>query len=420
MSVVVVGLEQSRSSLQLLEQVAIAEDDLPKALAALRSRANLSEVVVLSTCLRTELYAVADRFHEAVGDLQELLAAKAGTSVDALADSFTVLFDDLVPAHLFEVAAGLRSAVVGEAEVLGQVRRAAECAEAERASGPVLSALFRRAVQTGRKVRSTTAISQGTTSLAHIAVDVAAERLGGLADRSVVVIGAGQMGEGVVRALGQRGADVAVVNRTASRAAALAATVGGRGAGITQLTDMLAGAEAVMVTTGASGAVLGQHHLLEAAARAAARRGPAVVVVDLAVPRNVQPDVAELPGVELLDMDDLRARAASALEGREAEVEKARDIVAEEVERYRADSRARGAGPLVAAMRAQVEAVRQADLQRYRGRLDLDEEQWDAVDSVTRDVLAKVLHRPTVVLKESAGSPRGERLVEAVRMLFDL
>lgn len=417
MSVVVVGLEQHQSSLQLLERVAIAEEDLGKALATLRDRTNLSEVVVVSTCLRTELYAVVERFHDGVADLQEFLAAKAGTSVEALADVFTVLFDDLVPAHLFEVAAGLRSAVVGETEVLGQVRRAAERAEAERASGPVLGALFRRAVQTGRKVRSATAIARGSTSLSHIAVELAHERLGTLRQRSVVVVGAGQMGEGVVQALAERGAEVTVVNRTASRAAALAGRFGGRGVAPTGLPEALRGADALLVTTGSATPLVEPGHLL----RAEVGSDAPLVVIDLGVPRNVHPEVGDLPGVQLLDMDDLRVRAQQSLEGRHGEVDKARVIVSQEVERYRADSRARGAAPIVSSLRGQLDTVRRAELQRHRSRLaDLDDAQWAEVEAVTRDVLAKVLHRPTVVLKESAGSARGERLVEALRALFDL
>ena len=417
MSLVVVGLEQHQSSLQLLERVAIAEEDLGKALATLRDRTNLSEVVVVSTCLRTELYAVVERFHEGVADLQEFLAAKAGTSVEALADAFTVLFDDLVPAHLFEVDAGLRSAVLGETEVLGQVRRAAERAEAERAAGPVLGALFRRAVQTGRKVRSATAIARGSTSLSHIAVELAHEQLGTLHQRSVVVVGAGQMGEGVVQALVERGAEVTVVNRTASRAASLASRVGGRGVASTGLPGVLRGADLLVVTTGAAAPVVEPGHLARAEV---GRHGP-LLVVDLGVPRNVDPEVADLPGVQLLDMDDLRVRAQQSLEGRHGEVDKARAIVSEEVERYRADSRARGAAPLVSALRGQLDSVRRAELERHRHRLaELDDDQWAQVEAVTRDVLAKVLHRPTVVLKESAGTARGERLAEALRTLFDL
>jgi glutamyl-tRNA reductase len=425
LSVIVVGLEQPKVPLDVLERVAIAEDDLGKVVAGLRDRANLAEVVVLSTCMRTELYAVVERFHEGVTDLQEFLAGMAGTEVDSLEERWTVLFDDAVAGHLFEVAAGLRSSVLGETEVLGQVRRALERAQAEHASGPVLSGLFRHAVQTGRHVRSTTAIAQGTTSLSHVAVELAASRLGGsLAGRHVVVVGAGEMGEGMIEALGGHRdvAQVVVANRTVDRASTLAARVGGSGVGLAGLGDALASADVIFVSTSAALPVLDAELLGPARASRVATAGAApLVVVDLGVPRNVDPSVAEIPGIDLLDMDDLTGHAELAMAGRRAELAAAQEIVAEEVERFRAEERARGAAPVVSSLRARVEELRRSELERHRGRrAELDERQWQEVDSVVRDVLAKLLHQPTVAVKEAAGTPRGERLVEALRTLFDL
>jgi glutamyl-tRNA reductase len=424
LSVVVIGLEQHQTPLDLLERATIPEDGLSKTLARLRDRPNLSEVVVLSTCLRTEIYAVVERFHEGVADLQEFLASNAGTPLDSLAEYLTVLYDDGVTLHLFEVAAGLRSAVLGETEVLGQVSRAIERAEAEKAAGPVLSGLFRRAVQAGRKARSSTAISRGATSLSHVAVDVAAARLGGtLAGKRVLVIGAGEMGEGVVEGLAKRheDADVVVANRTAGRARTLAEQVSGEGIGLAGMPDALAMADAVIVSTGATLHLLDTELLERVAAERAAAGRASLVIVDLGVPRNVDPAVTDIDGIELLDMDDLGAHAELALEGRRAEAALAEAIVREEVERYRADDRARGAAPVVAALRGRLDEVRAAELERHRARLaGLDEHQWGEVEAVVRDVLAKVLHQPTVTLKDAAGTARGERLVEAVRVLFDL
>jgi glutamyl-tRNA reductase len=425
LSVIVVGLEQHQVPLDVLERVAISEDNLGKVVAGLRDTSNLAEVVVVSTCMRTELYAVVERFHEGVTDLQEFLAGMAGTTVDDLDGHWTVLFDDAVTAHLFEVASGLRSSVLGETEVLGQVRRALERAEAEHASGPVLAGLFRRAVQTGRHVRSTTAIAQGTTSLSHVAVELAASRLGGsLVGRHVLVIGAGEMGEGMVDALGGHGdlAQLVVANRTLARASALAARVGGNGVGLAGLADALVAADVVFVSTAASLPVIDPDLLSPAGeARAATAGRPPLVVVDLGVPRNVDPAVAGISGIDLMDMDDLTEHAERALAGRRGELSAAQEIVREEAERFRADERARGAAPVVSALRARSEELRRGELERHRGRLaELDERQWQEVGSVVHDVLAKLLHHPTVAVKEAAGTPRGERLVEALRTLFDL
>jgi glutamyl-tRNA reductase len=449
LSVVVVGLEHQSTPLDLLERVAVAEDALGKTLGALADRSNLSEVVVLSTCLRTELYAVVERFHEGVADLQEFLATSAGTTVATIEEHQMLLFDDAVTLHLFEIAAGLRSSVLGESEVLGQVRRAAERAEAERAAGPVLSGLFGRAVKAGRKVRSQTAIARGATSLSHVAVDLATSRLGGsLAGRRLLVVGAGTMGEGIADALaagsggsgsggsgsgspgpggpggpgGLGGPEIVVANRTVERAAALAERVGGRAVGMAGLSGALAEADAVLLSTGSALPVLDAEMMTAVVAgRRAAGREEALVVVDVSVPRNVDPVVAFIDGVELLDMDDLSEQAERALDGRRGEVAGAEEIVRQEVERYRADERARGAAPVVSALRGRVSDLSRAELERHRSRLaGLDADQWNEVESVVHDVVAKVLHQPTVALKEAAGTPRGERLVEALRSLFDL
>lgn len=419
MSLVVVGLEPEGAPLDLLEQAAVPDEQLPKALSALHDRGNLAEVAVLSTCLRTEVYAVVERFHDGVNDIQAFLADWAAVRVERLASHVSVRFDDQVPEHLFEVAAGLRSAVLGETEVLGQVRRAGERAAAERSAGPVLTDLFRRAVQAGRRVRSATAIAQGSLSLSHVATELVADRLGGLTGRQAVVVGAGEMGVGSARALARAGASVVVANRTASRAAAVAGEVGGQGVGLEALPDALATADAVLSCAGGPVPVLGPAVVADAMDRRAPGSAP-LVVVDLGMPRNVDPAVAEIQGVHLADLSDLRARADQAMAGRRAELASADAIVRAEVERYRADQRARGAAPAVSALRERVEVLRAAAVDRQRGHHPLTDEQWAAVDAVTRDVVARLLHQPSVALKETAGSPRGERLVEAVRALFDL
>ncbi|HEX3460221.1 MAG TPA: glutamyl-tRNA reductase [Acidimicrobiales bacterium] len=427
MSVIVVGIEQREAPLHLLEQVAVTEAALPKALAALRDRSNLSEAVILSTCLRTEVYAVVERFHDGVDQLQEFLAIMGDTTVEALSEYLTIRFDDDVADHVFTVASGLDSAVLGESEVLGQVRRAWEKAQRERASGPVLGALFRHAVETGKRVRSETAIARGITSLSHGAVALAANHApNGLSGSRVLVVGAGEMGDGVVQALApHRPASVVVANRTAKRADAviaglpdgLAATA--RAVPLTALGTELEDADVVFTSVSTVRPIV-ERSMVEAAVAGRAAERP-LLVVDLGVPRNVEPSSSELDGVTLLDMDALRAAVEGALSGRQGEVAHAREIVGDEVERYRAASRARGAAPVVSALRAQAEEARQAEFDRQRAkRSDLTDDQWDQVDIVTRAMVAKLLHQPTVTLKDAVGTPRGERLIESLRTLFDL
>jgi len=426
-SVIVVGLEQQHAPLELLDRVSVTESDTAKALGRLRDQPNLSEAVLVSTCLRTEVYAVVERFHDGVAEIQEFLADRSGSSVDAVGEYCTIRFDDDVTEHLFAVASGLESAVLGESEVLGQVRRAWERAQGEHASGPVLGALFRHAVETGKRVRSETAIARGITSLSHGAVALAAARRpGGLTGARVLVLGAGEMGEGVAQALAGHGVDhLVVANRTVERAEAVVAALPPGAAGSTVSADLgdvaglLAVADVVLTTVGTSHPIVDRAML--AAALTPRGDGGDVVVVDLGVPRNVQPEASTLDGLVLLDMEDLRAAVAEAIGGRQEEVAAASGIVSDEVERYRAASRARDAAPIVSALRSRVEDARVAELERLRSkRSDLDEAQWEQVDAVTRSLVAKLLHQPTVTLKEAAGTPRGERLVEALRALFDL
>ncbi len=216
--VVVVGLNERDAPLELLERLTVPDRELPKALARLGDSPHASEAVILSTCLRTEVYAVVDRFHDGVADIEAFFAS-LGASSDLsgeLSERLVLAFDDAAAEHLFEVAAGIDSAVLGEGEILRQVRRAEEIARAERACGPVLGGLFRHAVLAGKRARAETAIARGVTSLAHVAVNLAARHCGGLSGRQVVVLGAGEMGAGIVAALGAQEdrPSVAVVNRS--------------------------------------------------------------------------------------------------------------------------------------------------------------------------------------------------------------
>jgi glutamyl-tRNA reductase len=422
-SVVVIGLEHNQAPLPLLEAATVGDADLHKLLSTLSHRRNLQETVVLSTCLRTEIYAVVDRFHDAVAEIYEVLSDHSGLSTDELMAHAVIRFDDDVTAHLFSVTAGLESAVTGESEVVGQVRRAFERAQEEGTCGPVLSALFRHALQTGKRVRTETGIGKGTTSFAYAAVTVAqGDDRSGLRGKRVVVVGAGEMGLGVCRALSDIApadapAEVVVVNRSLKRAKDL---VHGTTAGVPMRAASLGDVKAELTEADVVlAAVAAEAHVLRAADFGATSRG--ILVIDLGVPRNVDPSVGAMQGVSLLDMDTLSESVARALGDRAEEAVAAREIVAAEVERFRTASRQRGAAPIISSLRARLESLRVAELEKHRAQLaDLDEGEWEQVDAATRAALAKMLHEPTMLLRETAGTPRGERLVEALRILFDL
>src|SRR4051812_45641482 len=386
----------------------------------LESRDDLSEVLVLSTCMRTEIYAVAHRFHGALADIRDFLAEWSGYPPEAFGDHLYSYYEDAAVSHLFQVAAGLDSAVLGEGEILGQVREAWDAARAEGSAGPVLGTLFRHAVEVGKRARSETAIARGTTSLSQAAVAMASERLGGLDGRRILVLGAGDMGEGMAQALaGSKGvAEVLVANRNYARAAALAARISGRPLPLHGLAGALAEVDVLLTSTGSPDVLVDADDI---AGVMAVRDGAPLLIVDIAVPRDVDPGVGSVDGVTLLDMSDLKAFAEAGVEGRRQEIARVQTIVTEEVERYAATSTARTVAPLVAEMRRRAEAVRQSELERFRGRLEgLDDRQRAAVEALTSGIVNKLLHEPTVQLKESSGSPRGDRLADALRALFDL
>ncbi|MDQ3979619.1 MAG: glutamyl-tRNA reductase [Actinomycetota bacterium] len=420
MSVVVVGLSHRTVPLDLLERLAVPRNRLAKALGDLGSRPFVSEAVLLSTCHRTEVYVVAERFHGAVQDVRHFLSETAFAPPEEFSDHLYSYNDETAAHHLFRVAAGLESVVVGESQILGQVRDAWEAAREEGTAGPRLSALFRHAIEVGKRARAETGIGRGIASLSQAAVFMAREQLGTLNDKRILVIGAGEIGERVVADLptSHGAADVLIANRTWERAVALAARVGGRAVQLDALPGALA--EADVVFTSSSGVeVVVEHEML--APVAAVREGRPLLMVDLGMPRNIDPAVRLVPGVTLLDLSDVQSFVRVGLDQRRKEVGAVRTLVAEEVARYLDATTARRVAPTVGALHDRGEQLRTAELDRFRARLaGLDPRQREAVEALTRGLVAKLLHEPTVRLKDAAGSPRGERLAEALRELFDL
>jgi glutamyl-tRNA reductase len=420
MSILVVGVNHRSGPLALLERVTISPDHLAKAVTGLAQRDNVREAVILSTCNRTEVYVVAELFHGAYADVRDLLCELGDLSVDELTPHLYSQHDTAAVTHLFEVAAGLDSAVLGEGEILGQVRSAWDVAQREGASRSTLNQLFRTAVAAGKRARTETGIARGTASISHAAVEMLTDTVGDLSGRRVLVVGAGSMGEGVAVALRRAGgAEILVANRTSERGAALAERVDGIAVGFDRLHEAVAAADVIIAGTGSEQAVLTR--TLVADARAARGSNRSVHIVDIGVPRNVDPSVGDLAGVTLSDLDDLRDWADRGLSHRSAEAERVRVIVAEEVERFLVESTARQAAPLVASMHGAAEQVRAGEVERFAARFaHLGDAEREAVESLTRAIVAKLLHEPSVRLKAQAGTPQGERNAAAMRDLFDL
>lgn len=425
MSVLVVGLSHRSVPLEILERVAISRAALPKALADIAGRDFVSEAVILSTCHRTEVYVVAERFHGAVQDVRRFFAEHGYVLPEDIADHVYTYHDEAAVEHLFSVASGIDSVVVGESQILGQVRDAWHVARTDGAAGRTLGGLFRHALEVGKRSRTETAVARGITSLSQAALAMARERIGSLEGRRIVVVGTGEVGEGMVTdlAAAAEGAEVLVASRTRERALDLAERVGGKALDLDDMGAALGEADLVLASTAARGAVVAVHDLCggSPAATTGDRAARPVLVVDLGMPRNVDPAVSSIPGVTLLDLDALRAYVEVGLGNRRREVARVRTVVAHEVARYMAEVRAREVAPVVAALRQRAEDIRSGEMQRLRSPSGpLTPEQVAAVDSVTRGVVAKLLHGPSVRLKEAAGSPRGERLADTVRDLFGL
>jgi glutamyl-tRNA reductase len=424
MSLLAVGISHQTAPVALLEQFAMTADERVKALHELVAADHVSEALVLATCNRIEVFAEVERFHGGVADVSRVLARQAGATVEELSPYVTVHYEDQAVAHLFTVAAGLDSMVVGETQVLGQLRAAYALAREEGTVGRALHPVAQRALRVGKRVHTETGIDRAGASLVSVALDRAEERVGPLAGRRVLVVGAGSMGALAATTLARRGADVVVSSRTEAHAARLATSVGGRAAEMSALPTELAAADLLLTCTGATGLVV---HTDVVAAAVAARDPRPLAVVDLALPRDVDPGVAALPGVHVVDLALLQGER-SATPGRPTEGPVAADdiaaahaLVETETALLRAERQAAAVAPTVSALRSQAAEVVDAELLRLAGRLpDLDTRARAEIARTVRRVVDKLLHEPTVRVKELAASSGDTDYAGALRALFGL
>jgi glutamyl-tRNA reductase len=433
-SVLVVGLSHKSAPVAILEQAAVSGDSLDKLLRDVALADSVAEAFVVSTCNRVEVYADVDRFHAAVTVICELLARHTGVQARDLTAHLYVHYEERAVTHLLAVACGLDSVVVGEGQILGQVRSALKLAEERGTVGRVLGELGRLALRAGKRARSETGIDRAGQSLVSLAFELAAARLSpvrddgrdedeqGLAGRDVLVVGAGSMSTLAATTAGKSGAaSIAVANRTRRHAERLAARVGGHAVPLADLGPALAAADVVISCTGAEGHVI-TRELVSAALTTRPRPtadGP-LVVLDLAMPRDVEPAVADLPGVVVIGMDRLSEHGTAA--GAD-DVAAVRAICEAELAAYRSAVGAARVAPTVVALRAKAATVVDAELARLAGRLSADGLSAHALDEIAqtlRRVVDKLLHAPTVRVKELAGSPGGEDYAAALRVLFDL
>ncbi|HET9442375.1 MAG TPA: NAD(P)-binding domain-containing protein, partial [Acidimicrobiales bacterium] len=400
-------------------------------LAELGSAAGVAEVVVLATCTRTEVYASTTgdgpgAEDAALASVKAWFAARLGVDAAAGGALHEARGPD-VARHLFEVTAGLRSPVLGDRDVLGQVRSAWLAATAADAAGPTLGLLFRHAIVAARRVQAETTLGGARDSVPAAVVEALGSRLRGAgADGGtpplVVVVGAGAMGSGIATGLQERGScRVVVANRDLGRGRRLAAGIGATAIPLDALPDAAVEADAVAVAVGPGRPVLDLVTLAGVRLRRQARRAAPLVVVDVGMPRGVDPAAARLDGVELLGLKDLRRLASSARPGREDDRRQAETVLAEEHDRYERSARCQHAAPVLAALHSWGESVRAEELARAGSRLGgLTPEQVGVVETMTRRLVGKLLHPPTACLRDAAGTPEGEWLAELAHELFAL
>jgi glutamyl-tRNA reductase len=411
-NLLVVGVSYRTGSVDLLERLAVGPDEAPQALVDLISRPFVSEAMLLSTCNRVEVYAVVSAFHGGLADIADVLAARTGMTPDELAPHMYVHFDTEAARHTFRVATGLDSMVVGEPQILGQLRDAYAQATDRDTAGRLLHELMQQALRVGKRAHSETTIDQAGQNVVEVALRLGGAEFpsGSISGRSALVVGAGSTGGLALATLRRHGAGhLLVTNRDPQRAARLAELHGATAVPLTDLRAAVDQVDLVICATAADGHVLTREHVTTP-----------TVILDLAVPRDVDPAVADVAGVTLIDMARLATAAAADRAEKSAE-EAVIDIVAAEVDAFRLQLRGADVAPTVAALRARADDLVAAELAKLRTkRPDLTDEQRSDVAQTVHRIVQRLLHTPSVRVRELAAEPGGDRYAEVLRDLFGL
>jgi glutamyl-tRNA reductase len=415
MSVLVVGMSHRSAPVALLERVALDTEGVHKLIDDVAACEHVTEATVIATCNRVEIYAEVDRFHGSVEEVSRLLVDRAGESPEAMLPHLYVHYDDGAVSHLFQVVAGLDSMAIGEGQILGQTRDALSTGQEIGTVGPGLNVLFQQALRVGKRARAETDIDRAAPSLVSAALDRSHAAVGDLSGKRVLVLGAGSMAGLATATVARRGAgSITVANRTAGNADRLAAEYGARAAALTDLAAELAVCDVLVSCTGATGVVVDRQTVAAAVAG-----GRELAIIDLALPHDVDPSVAELPGVTLINLAELADELRDSDAGRE--VQEVRRIVAQEVAAFLNARRQSAVTPTVVALRTMATSVVDAEMERLAGRLpDLDEATRAEVLHTVRRVADKLLHQPTVRVKELANETGAVSYAAALAELFAL
>jgi glutamyl-tRNA reductase len=419
MNLLVAGLSHKTAPVEVREQMAVAEAALGGALSDLIARPGISEAMILCTCNRVEVTVRSEPGADAAGEICSFLAANGRLPADKIEGYLYRYQQGEAIRHLYRVASSLDSMVVGEPQILGQVKDAYLAAKAAGALGGPLEEILNRAFYVAKKVRSETGIGQMAVSISYVAVELARKIFGSLAGHQVLIVGAGKMSELAARHLRRSGAPaVFVANRTYERAVEIAARFEGRPVPFEQLSDFLEHVDIVISSTGAPGFVITRDQAQELMS---ARKNRPMFLIDIAVPRDIDPAVNELDNIFVYDIDDLQQVADANKRERAREAERAEILIEAEVERTMQRLKAQDITPTIVSLQAELERVRRAEVERVRSRLGhLTPEQEQAVEALTRGIVNKIAHTPITHLKSLATHPDGLHVIAIVRRVFNI
>ncbi|MEW6581530.1 MAG: glutamyl-tRNA reductase [Actinomycetota bacterium] len=419
MNLVCIGLSHKTAPVEQREKAALSEHAARSLLRHVRSHGWVNEIVALSTCNRTEIYGVGEDLAQVEEELVQAIVEHTAIGRGELDCARYLHLEDRAAGHLFRVTASLDSMVLGESEIQGQVVAAWDLAREEDAAGPVLNHLFRHSVEVGKRVRNETRITQGPTSVAAVAVQLARDAFGDLPRRRALLIGAGQVGEATARALVDSGLhELTVANRTVSTARDVAEKVGGRGVGFDLLAGELQTADIVISSTDAPHPVLSREDIERVMATRPTRP---LVLIDIAVPRDLDPHIGEVKGAVLYDIDDLERVVEASISERLREADAAETIVRAELHRFAEWRHGLAVAPTIRSLRERAEAIRRREVERMGPQWEsLTEDDRARVDALTKAIVNKLLHEPTVRAREAAQNGEGLGHVETLRHLFDL
>lgn len=416
MPILAIGISHRRAPVELLERLAFADEELPKAYRRALDDDAIEEAVILSTCNRVEIYGSVPAYHAGFLALKRLLCEPHGVDPADLSEPLYSHFEDDARRHLFAVAAGLDSMVTGEPQILAQVRQAHRRASAEGTTGPQVTPLFHAATRAGRRVRAETGLGVAPDAFVRAGTHLADEYLGGLAGKRALVVGAGQMAALAVKQLKRRGVEsVRVLNRSAARARLIAERSDAEHGNLSELSGAIRQADVVVSATGATGLLIHRSTIREAMA---GRSNP-MFILDMAVPRDVESSISGIAGVRLVDIDGLRASVAQGDARLSEEVDRAERIVDQEVRRFTVRKRSEHLAPLIKALRERGDAVLASELGRFRSELsELTPDEREAVEALARGIVSKLLHDPIVRLKELSGPGNDATYARVLAELF--